>query len=479
MRHPSIRLRLILGTGVAVAVVLLVANVLIYRAIRRTLEKEIRVQLLQSASLLSKSSELESTGVVYEWHEALESGRVPDVTGMFQFWDVNTRHTVRSPALREAELPYFHGEMNRPVLRSITLADGRPALAVGLLHCPFRDNETLEEMKRRNELLSPSDFPQVLVCAQETRTLDEHLERMSGHLLKAGVATLVVIWLSVLGISARTLRPIRDLTSTLLRRSTEEATPLPDIPAKLPKELTGLAHAFNTTLMRVEAARAREREFALRAAHELRTPVAGIQAILEQALHRPREAADLQVRIGKALGLTQDMRVTLDGLMRLARLRGGVEAVASDTFDPLACLRATWSDFHPLAASRDLKWEFDGPQAVRCLASDIGLFRVLATNLVENAARHTPRGGMAKMQVTDSPTEFGFSITNDRGALQPEDAACLFEPFARGPANDADETPHAGLGLSLGREIAVLLGGRLGLAFDDERTVTFRVVIPR
>ena len=80
---------------------------------------------------------------------------------------------------------------------------------------------------------------------------------------------------------------MRELTSRLLKRSLGEEPHVPEIPDKLPSELTGLATAFGTALERAEAARAHERDFALHAAHELRTPVAGIHATLQQALSRP------------------------------------------------------------------------------------------------------------------------------------------------------------------------------------------------
>ncbi len=473
MKHPSIRLRLIVGSGLLAALILLTASHFVYRTVRRSLHDEIKAQLHQSASLLSKSAELEDDGIVYEWHEAMLSGSGPPITGLFQFWDVKSGETIRSPELGVDDLPRFHGEIDRPVVRRIVLPDGTPARALGLLHLPFVDDPDLLEKIRLGIVAGPGDHPQILVCAVETRSLQRRLGRIRNKLAYSTGATVAGIWISIILISRWTLRPIDELSAHLMERSGSGSTETLDLPENLPRELTGLVTAFNVALQRVEAARNRERDFALHAAHELRTPIAGIHSILEQAVYRPRQAEDLQQRIGESLAITAGMKATIHSLMRLARLRGGLEEIQPEPFDSAAMLRelaAVESANHPGKP-------FTLDLAMEPLTSDPGLFRLLVANLVENAFRHSPSNSTISIRSAKSASGFTLDITNERGSLSPGDAERIFQPFQRGTEANAD-SPGAGLGLSLGMEIARLLGGSLSVNFEDATTVTFRVILP-
>lgn len=474
MSHPSMRTRLMAGTGIAVTAVLLVSMVIIYQSVSRMLRKEVKMQLLESAALLAKSSELEPDGVVYEWHEALESGTGTGVPGYFQFWDQKSGSTASSPALEGASLEPFHGTLNQTVLKSITLPDGRPALAAGLLHLPFLDAEGLEDMKRLGKVRDPQDHPQVLVCARETKSLDYKLGRMKWHLVRAGTATLLAIWGSVWLVSRRTLKPLDALAGRLEERSRKDSGPIPPVPDDLPVELTGLAGAFNRTLERVEAARERERQFALHAAHELRTPIAGIQATLEQAISRPREPEDLNGRIGAALGVTNSMGKTVNTLMRLARLRGGLEKRRIVAFDPAAIVHELLGEDAERFTARDLRLQVEGPTVVPAIDNDPELFRIVVATLIDNIVRHAPADSDIGVAVQNDDRAFVVRLSNPAPGLSADELKDLFEPFQRGQHVVAAE--GSGLGLSLAREITRLLGGTVDLSLDDGRlavTLTF------
>lgn len=464
MSHPSIRNRLLAGTGLAVTLVLLVSMVLIYQSVARMLRKEVRMQLIESAALLAKSSELEPEGVVYEWHEALESGTPTGVPGYFQFWDQKSGRSVASPALGDTALDSFHGELDETVLRTTTLPDGRPAMAAGLLHLPFLDEEARAEMEQLGQLLHPQDFPQVLVCARETATLEGKLARMKWHLIRAGSATLFAIWIAIWIVSRSTLKPIDALAQRLDERSRQDHGPIPSMPADLPVELTGLAGAFNRTLEGVEAARERERQFALHAAHELRTPIAGIQSTLEQAVSRPRAADDLRRRIAKALDLANGMAVTIHSLMRLARVRGGLEARTITRFDPDAALGHLVTEAEERFAERRVRFRCHQGSPVPQFTSDPDLFRVVVSTLLDNAGRYSPEASEIAIHFGQEQRNSVLRISNPAPDFKVEEIATLCEPFQRG--RNASTGEGAGLGLSLAKEITDMLGGTLQLRLE-------------
>ncbi len=474
MKRPSIRRRLILGCLLVAAVVLGFSKISIYREIERSLRHELDQQLLQSAMLLSKSAELEAGGIIYEWKEALESSGGLGLDGLFQFWDLRSGETTRSPDLGERDLAFFHGGLHEPVFRDMVLESGGKARALGLLHHPFINSYGLEEMKRRGNILSIADYPQVVVCARRTAAVDRELEATRMRLIRSGGFTLVAIWLAIYLIIRWTLAPMDRLVSGLVKRSTEVGTPLPSIPDDLPVELIPLSSAFRSTLERVELALAHEKDFAFSAAHQLRTPISGIHAILELAYSKPREGEDLHQRIGAALDVTREMKMTINTLMRLARLRGGIEELDAGLFHPGPVLLELL-EAEARTTGHRLQVAADGIDHSVRLKGDEGMFRMLASNLIENAFRYTPEDGEIRVDAS-AEGEFVLDVANTRGDFKAEDAERIFRPFQRGGKVSVN-APGAGLGLALAKEIAGYLGGSLELLVDD-RFLTFRVRMP-
>jgi signal transduction histidine kinase len=472
MKHPSIRFRLLLGTGLILAAMLTLACVAVYRMFERSMSDEIEEQLTEKTLLLAKSSELETIGLVYEWKEAMNSPGAPDPKGLFVLWDVGSNRETKSPELGTNSLPVFHGKLNEPVMRDITLWDGRPAKAVGLLHYPFVNEATAAFGMQNNVTFHPENFPQVVVCAREVQTLQHKLMHVRAQLIRAAVAMLLITWGAIMWITTRCLRPIRDLSGVLaMRHEHPDQRSAIEIPAKLPSELLGLAESFNTAFTELERSRNREKEFVLHAAHELRTPVAGIMSTLEQAVMRPRDSEELANRIRRALGITTSMRLTLDSLMRLARLRGGLQSGQKLSFEPIALVREMIGALEAEAVNRGLVLQVELPTEDIPMLNDPGLFRVLISNLADNAIHHCPGGGKVSFHVESSPFRFVFISRNQKGDLGDADLARIFEPFQRGGRVGGQSEGHAGLGLSLAREAAHLLGGRLHAEIDGECVV--------
>ena len=478
MNHPSIRLRLMLGTGLLVTLTLCGANVAIYRAFRRTLNREVDLQLIQSASLLAKSAELEAESLDYEWQEAMESGKAPAITGLFQFWDLSTGRITKSPDLGSRNLPFVKGKLNQTVIADVRLENGDRAKIASVYHYPFTDRASIESAAAMGKTLRPEDHPQVVVCARETESLFLRLAELKGHLTWGAIATLIAIWGSIFAISKWSLRPIREFNDNLLERSTMGNPSSTEIPKKLPSELLGLAQTFNLAIDRVEQARAREKDFALHAAHELRTPVSGVYATLEQAVHRPRTPEELTSRIRESLAILTGMRMTLDSLMGLARLRGGLESALKSSFDPLPVIHELLARSHGLIQERKLTIETQFSANLPPLVSDPGLFKIAISNLIENAIRHSLPCTLIVLGAREQNGTLLFSTLNTCEGLHPEDIDRLFEPFQRGSKTADNEGGHAGLGLSLAREAATLMGGSLRAALSDRHHIEFTVEIP-
>jgi len=231
-------------------------------------------------------------------------------------------------------------------------------------------------------------------------------------------------------VTAWLMRPLDKLVDTLLAHSTDSNSSLPAVPERLPRELVPLVTAYQTVMGRVEAARKHEKDFAYGAAHQLRTPVAGLLAVLEQAVARERTAEDLSQRITKAVGITEGIRGTLDTLMRIARLKSFQTNAPFVRYDAVAIVRDAL-DQEVARAGQGHRIEWEVPETV-WVNGDDELFRILISILVENAVRYSPPGSALVVRIANEGSQFVLQLQNEAQEDLGDDPERLFQPFQRG-----------------------------------------------
>jgi signal transduction histidine kinase len=283
------------------------------------------------------------------------------------------------------------------------------------------------------------------------RGLERRQSELDRRLAAFGIGALLLSGLGVWFVSSLLLRPLRRL-----RAATAGIASTSDLDRRVPGddgalELRSLAASFNDMLARLgrsaadrERALAATRRFAADAGHELRTPLTSVLATLS-ALHRHPDipAAQRAELVGDALAEHRRLVDLLDGLQALAR--GDATAVAHADVD----LAEVVASSVEAAAARhpEVTWSSQLPEsAVVVRGWEPGL-RLLADNLVENAARHGRAGGAVSVSLSlgEAPT---LVVDDDGPGVPAEDRARIFEPFVR--ANGASpDTPGSGLGLAL------------------------------
>lgn len=479
MNHPSIRLRLVVGTISLVAVTLLFGGVILYRSFERSQYKEVDTQLLQAVSLLAKSSELEVGKVEYEWQDAIKSPDAPEIEGFFVFLDLRSGRITKSPELGGLDLPLVYGKPYKPVIHNTVLPDGRMIRYAGMLHYPSIDQEALDESESLGVTLVPQDHPQVVVAARETGFLIGRLAHFRADLTQIGIAALFVIAGAIIGISSWSLRSISQFTDNLVARSVSGRKTASEVPRKLPSELIQLAETFNATLEKVETAREREKEFAFHAAHELRTPIAGIYVTLEQAIARDRSSDDMRERIAGSMAILGQMRGTLESLMKLARMRGNLELPSRSVVFIDELLDEAVDLVQEEIESKGSTFSTSIPEDAGGFMADKNLLRIVLSNLIGNSVRYSPRN--TEISVTVAPDPGWFTLVCVNELPRQTDVSSIekwFEPFHRASSSTDEGGHHAGLGLSLAREAASLMGGTLVAELGAGNTIQFTLRIP-
>jgi signal transduction histidine kinase len=221
-----------------------------------------------------------------------------------------------------------------------------------------------------------------------------------------------------------------------------------------PAELAELARSFNTMAAELEELFDARRELVAWASHDLRTPVASLQAMLEAVEDGLADADDYLPEIQQQV-LTLAARI--DDLFELARIDAGALTLELREADvgPLVdgCIRALTVD----AALRGVRLELHAADA-RALCEPAKIERVVS-NLVTNAIRHTPSDGAVAVAVERRADLVRVSVEDTGEGLEPGAERWMFDRFWRG--DRARSGNGAGLGLAIARGLVEAHGGRI------------------
>ena len=272
-----------------------------------------------------------------------------------------TQGTTRSAALHSSDLPKFSGIGGEPLFRSISLPDGRRGRAIGLRIYPFVLPDEIETMKALGNVVDPKTMPFTLVVARDAEPIYHTLDRLRWVLSAGALLTLGLGFVIIQRIVSVSLRPIDELTVQMKDRAEHPLDSALIVPGKMPVELTGLARSFDSLLSRVAAIRQRERDFIRHAAHELRTPIAGLRATTELALSQSRTNGEYRDHLNTCQSTATEMGELVKRLSALARIGQGGEAAKLESLDLAGQLSHCVETFRGLFEERSLALSISSP----------------------------------------------------------------------------------------------------------------------
>jgi two-component system sensor histidine kinase TctE len=280
-----------------------------------------------------------------------------------------------------------------------------------------------------------------------------------------------IVWYAV----GRALGPLKNLQRELASRSDRDLSPLPE--AQLPEELSPLIRAMNELLARLSRVFESRQRFVADAAHQLRTPVAGIKTQTELAL-RQSPSADAQATLKQLYSATEQATRLVNQLLALARAEPGAgRGQHAELLDLVALARDTTTEWVPRALEKNIDLGFDSPLASARIEGDPFLLRELLNNLLDNAVRYTPVGGHVTVRVTSHPQGIALNVEDNGPGIPAEDRERVFERFYRVLGTGVE---GCGLGLAIVREIALLHRGEASLSSGAGGTGTrVSITFPR
>jgi two-component system sensor histidine kinase TctE len=288
------------------------------------------------------------------------------------------------------------------------------------------------------------------------------------QLLLIAVAAFVV-WRGV----DRGLAPLKSLQRAIAARSHLDRSPVTE--AGVPDEVKPLVRSINALLERLDTVLTSQNRFIADAAHNLKTPVAGLKAHLELMMREPDPA---RVREGTGrlyIGIERLSRI-VSQLLSLARNEPdavpGLSLVPLD-LDALALDVAT--HWVPEALKRRIDLGFESAEQQVMIAGDAGRLRELLDNLLDNAILYSRDGGRVTVRVSPAPRP-SVQVHDDGPQIPAEQRQRVFERFHRLLDGRSE---GSGLGLAIAREIARLHEADIASADDPDGVGNvFRVSFP-
>ena len=273
-------------------------------------------------------------------------------------------------------------------------------------------------------------------------------------------------------VSGRALMPLHSFASQVEKVQMNNLADMRINEEVLP-EFRQLSRSFNQMLERLNNAFAAQRQFVGNAAHELRTPLALMQARLELF---SAEHSDVLPETAEFLALLREQTERLTQMTKTLLEMSNLQQVARNEHVQLApMIEEIFTDLASLAEKKEISLVYDGDGVMT--GSDALIYRLLF-NLTENAVKYNHPGGRVRVLVTQEPEKLLIRVSDTGCGIPGEYQQSIFQPFFRVDKSRSREFGGAGLGLSLVWEIANLHGGRVWVAESSEGGTTIAVELP-
>ena len=273
-------------------------------------------------------------------------------------------------------------------------------------------------------------------------------------------------------VSGRALRPLRTFVAQVEKVQPNNLADM-KITAEVLPEFRQFSDSFNQMLERLDEGFTAQRQFTGNAAHELRTPLALMQAQVELF---SAEHPDVLPETADFLRLLREQTERMTQMTRTLLEMCGLQAVpCTDHIELGPMIDEIFADLAPLAEKNNITLEREGDGAMT--GSDTLIYRLLF-NLTENAIKYNRPGGSVRLSVTPEPEKLLIRVVDTGPGIPERFQRSIFQPFFRVDKSRSREYGGVGLGLSLVWEIVKLHGGTVCVENSSEAGTTVAVSLP-
>jgi two-component system sensor histidine kinase TctE len=291
-------------------------------------------------------------------------------------------------------------------------------------------------------------------------------------LLQQALLGVIVAICALFGLQ-RGLRPLLRLREEVLARRPDELKPFSGDGVQ--SELQPLVQALNQYMERLRAQIAAQQRFLANAAHQLRTPLT-ILATQAAYASRSRNPTEKDEALDAIHGSAQGMARLANQLLTLSRVEPGGSAGRLEVVDLVMVTRKALEAQVNRALAKGMDLGFDPAPERAAVRGDPTLLQEMIVNLVDNALRYTPSGGIITVGIESSDAGWRLTVRDNGPGIPVAERARVFERFYRVLGNEAE---GSGLGLAIAREIVEGSDGAVTLdSGADGRGLLVTIILP-
>jgi len=305
-------------------------------------------------------------------------------------------------------------------------------------------------------------------------------DRLELRLWLAGIGGVFVLGVVIGGplLIRRGLAPMRKLSIAVSRVSEKDFT-LPMAPGDLSRELLPIHERLTQTLDALRRAFEREKQAVGDISHELRTPIAAMQATIDVSLRKPRTSDQYRATLEESRAICKQLGKLVERIMTLAWLDAGNDSIRPEPVDLVDLAESCSLLIRPLAAEKGIEFRSEVAQAVE-VVTDGDKLREVVMNLLHNAVEYNRPNGSVMLSVKSSAGRGAVIEVRDTGiGMSKEVSSKIFERFFRADPSRHAAASHAGLGLAIVKEYLARVGGEIAVESEPGVGTLFRVTLPQ
>jgi len=300
-------------------------------------------------------------------------------------------------------------------------------------------------------LMVPGKEPRLAVV-QVAETLDKRAQ-LANEIIKGVIlpqfiilpVILALVWFAL----SRGLSPLAQLQERIRARPPDDLSPIDS--RQVPEEISPLVGSLNDMLARLAHTIDAQKRFIADAAHQMKTPLAGMRMQSELAL-RQVDPDEIHRSLEQLAKSSESATRLVNQLLALARAENQPHAgLGFAQLDLAALAREVVLDWVPASFAHEIDLGYEAPETPVDIAGNALMLRELLSNLIDNALRYTPGGGSVTVRVRVSARQALLEVEDTGPGIAPGERPRVFERFYRILGSNA---PGSGLGLAIVREIA-------------------------
>jgi two-component system, OmpR family, sensor kinase len=464
----SLRFRVAARISVSMMAALAVLSLFGVYGARLFLDRELNANLLNVASIQAGAVTDAPSGemVFHEWDlTPAEAAQVRELNRYAQVWSGTGESLLRTQYITE-DLPVDAEALAAAAAGRLVMTDQRfQGMPIRSLYYPLERMGAVHAMH-------------VLQVAAPLTGRNQLLRQLTALLFTITLVSAAASFAGGWWLAARVVRPVHEIidqaeamsAGTLGRRIEASAEE---------QEYERLIAVLNSMLARLENAFESQRRFIADASHELRSPITALKGELELALRRDRSGEEYRQALRSGLQEVDRMTLLTQDLLTLARADAGVMQPRLETTDIAAHTSAVADRLRPMAERNGVAIHVRADRPALAVA-DPGLIEQLLWNLLENALKFTPPGGMVAVDVLPDGAGTRVVVRDTGPGIADADIDRIFERFYRAdPARTASAGPGGtGLGLSIARAIVDVHDGRITAGNHRDGGAVFQFILP-